>query len=228
MQQSNASNFNILSLGGGAEFKQNVASILGSINTGELVEVTAVEDVGVSPVGFVSVKILTLRTNADNNNVELGEIHNVPYFRLQGGKNAVIIDPQVGDIGYCGFCSRDISIVKRIRAMAAQNMSRISDVSDAVYFGGWGSVAPEQYVWFDGDDIKLKAKSKVIIDAPLTEVENDLLVKGKIDSAGAITSQTSVSDPKGSIERMRSQYNTHNHIEQGDGQPTTSPNTPMD
>lgn len=228
MQQSNASNFNILSLGGGAEFKQNVASILGSINTGELVEVTAVEDVGVSSVGFVSVKILTLRTNADNNNVELGEIHNVPYFRLQGGKNAVIIDPQVGDIGYCGFCSRDISIVKRIRAMAAQNMSRISDVSDAVYFGGWGSVAPEQYVWFDGDDIKLKAKSKVIIDAPLTEVENDLLVKGKIDSVGAITSQTSVSDPKGSIERMRSQYNTHNHIEQGDGQPTTSPNTPMD
>lgn len=227
MQQSNASAFNILNLGGGAEFKQNVESILSAINTGEIVKVTAVEDVGLSPVGFVSVKFLTMRTNADNDNIELGEVHNVPYFRLQGGKNAVIIDPKVGDIGFCGFCSRDISIVKRIRDMAAQNVRRSSDVSDAVYFGGWSSEVPEQYIWFDGDNVKVKAVGKVIIDAPLTEVENNLLVKGKIDSVGAVTSQTSVNDPIGSMAKMRTQYNSHNHTEQGDGQPTTQPNTPM-
>ena len=76
----------------------------------------------------------------------VGEIHNVPYFRLQGGTNAVIIDPEVGDIGFCGFCSRDTSIVKRIRAMAPQSVYRTSDISDAFFFGGWSSKAPEQYI----------------------------------------------------------------------------------
>ena len=52
---------------------------------------------------------------------------------LQGGANGIVIDPQVGDIGYCGFCSRDISLVKRIRDMAAMNVYRVSDISDAVF-----------------------------------------------------------------------------------------------
>jgi len=227
MQQSNASSFNILNLGGGAEFKQNVSDIMSTLNTGELVEVTAVDATADSPVGFVSVKILTLRTNADNQNVQLGEIHNVPYFRLQGGANAIIIDPKKGDIGFCGFCSRDTTIVKRIRAMAPQSVIRQSDVSDAVYFGGWSSKAPEQYVWFDGDDVKIKAKGKVIIDAPMTEVENNMLIKGALNTVGAITSKTSVADPTGTMQEIRTTYNGHNHRENGQGNDTNQPNQPM-
>lgn len=227
MQQSNASSFNILNLGGGAEFKQNVSDIVSTLNTGELVEVTAVDATANSPVGFVSVKMLTLRTDADNQNVQLGEIHNVPYFRLQGGTNAMIIDPEIGDIGFCGFCSRDTTIVKRIRAMAPQSVIRHSDVSDAFFFGGWSSKTPEQYIWFDGDDVKIKARGKVVIDAPMTEVEQNMLIKGSLVTTGTITSQTNVIDPKGSMDKMRTEYNSHTHLENGQGNNTNTPNQPM-
>lgn len=227
MQQSNASGYNLLNLGGGAEFKQNVMGIMSDLNTGELVEVTAVDSSGNSPVGFVSVKVLTLRANADNKNVQLGEIHNVPYFRLQGGANAVIVDPEVGDIGFCGFCSRDTSIVKRIRAMAPQSVYRTSDISDAFFFGGWSSKAPEQYIWFDGDNVRIKATAKVIIDAPMTEVEQNMLIKGSLVTTGTITSQTNVIDPKGSMDKMRTEYNSHTHPENGQGNNTSTPNQPM-
>lgn len=220
MPQSNASGFNINNYGGGAEFKQIVMNAISLVNTGELVVVTAVEASGLAPVGFVSVKPLTLRMDADNNNVELSEIHNVPYFRLQGGANAIICDPQVGDIGFCGFCSRDISIVKRIRDFSGTNVIRASDISDAVFFGGWSAQTPEQYIYFDGGEIKIKATTKVTIDAPLTHCTGNLTAAGTIKDLSASSGVT--------MDAMRTAYNGHNHTEQGDGQPTSPPNTPME
>lgn len=220
MQQSNASNYNILNFGGVKEFQQNVLAVMGQFNTGELVRVTAVSGGGLDIVGFVSVKILTQRTDADNNNVDLGEIHNVPYFRVTGGKNAVILDPQVGDIGFCGFCSRDISLVKRIRAMAAQNVSRYSDIADAFFFGGWSNQTPENYIWFDGDEIKIKSSIKVTIDAPTSHFTGNVTADGTIQDLAASGGVT--------MDSMRTTYNGHTHTEQGDGQPTSPPNTPME
>lgn len=220
MQQSNASGFNINNFGGGAEFKQIVMNALSLINTGELVKVTAVQSNGLAPVGFVSVKPLTMRMNADNNNVELSEIHNVPFFRLQGGANAFIVDPQVGDIGYCGFCSRDISIVKRIRDFAGTNAIRYSDISDAVFFGGWSANTPQQYVWFDGDEIKIKAAAKVTIDAPLTHCTGNLTAAGTIKDLSSSSGVT--------MDSMRTAYNSHKHRENGQGNDTDQPNTPME
>lgn len=176
MQQSNASNYNLLNLGGAAEFKQNIMAMAASLNTGEMVEVVAVEDVGLSPVGFVSVKPLTLRTNADNENVELGVINNVPYFRLQGGGDAIIIDPKKGDIGYCGFCSRDISIVKRLRAMAPQSVSRFSDISDAFYFGGWSKITPTQYIQFLDNGINIKSTGDININGLVIKSDGTLVL----------------------------------------------------
>ena len=92
MQQSNASLYNINKLGGGAEFEQNVLSILSRLNFGEVVEVVEVESGGVGPVGFVSVKPLLMRITADNENIEQAIIHNVPYFRLQ----AIVTGKQIG------------------------------------------------------------------------------------------------------------------------------------
>lgn len=164
MQQSNASALNVNNLGGGSQFKQTVEQVLSLINTGELVVVTSVKSDGLAPVGFVSVRPLTMRMNADNNNIELGEINNVPFFRLQGGTNAFIADPQVGDIGYCGFCSRDISIVKRIRDFAGTNTIRYSDISDAVFFGGWSAKTPTQYIQFLDSGINIKSTGNININ----------------------------------------------------------------
>lgn len=164
MQQSNANNFNINNLGGAAELQAVIRSMLASINTGELVEVIGVSATGVAPVGFVSVRPLVYKVDGDNNNIERGVIHNVPYFRLQGGTNAVIIDPAIGDIGFCGVCSRDISLVKRVRSYAAPNMRRVSDISDAVFFGGWSAKAPTQYIKFNGSGIDVKSTGPVNIN----------------------------------------------------------------
>lgn len=177
MQQSNASGFNINNFGGGAEFKNIVQNLMSLINTGELVEVTGVSVSGVAPVGFVSVRPLTLRTDADNNNIEQSEIHGVPYFRLQGGTNAIICDPAVGDIGFCGFCSRDISLVKRIRAMAATNVYRVSDISDAVFFGGWSAKTPTQYIMFKGSGIDIKSIGDVNINGLIIKPDGTLVTK---------------------------------------------------
>ena len=186
MQQFNASNTNILNLGGVNEAKSNIMSVASQMHTGELVEVVGVDASGLNPVGYVSVKPLTLRNNADDNTVELGVIHNVPYFRIQGGKNAVIIDPEIGDIGFCGFSSRDTSLVKRNRTYAGQNVYRVSDLSDAFYFGGWSKHTPEQYVQFTETQVIIKAKEKIILDAP------EVVASGKITASGIIESLTDV------------------------------------
>jgi hypothetical protein len=201
MQQSNASNYNILNFGGVKEFQQNVLAVMGQFNTGELVRVTAVSGGGLDIVGFVSVEILTQRTDADNNNVDLGEIHNVPYFRITGGKNAVILDPQIGDIGFCGFCSRDISLVKRIRAMAAQNVSRYSDIADAFFFGGWSNQAPEQYIQFTNSGLNIKSVGDVNINGLTIKADGTLVLKdGSVvdgHSHGGVQSGNSNTSPLG-------------------------------
>ena len=182
MQQSNASGFNINNLGGAAETEQIIFNYLSKINTGEIVEITAVDSSGNGPVGFVSVKPLLYRIGADNNNIELGEIHNVPYYRVQGGANAVICDPEVGDIGYCGFASRDTSLLKRTRSPVGPNVNRISDLSDAFLISTWSKKAAVQYIWFKGNEVHIKATSKIVLDAPEVSVTGKLTVSGIIES----------------------------------------------
>ena len=69
-------------------------------------------DGGVSPIGRVSIRPLVQQVDGEGNATDHGIINNVPYFRIQGGANAVIMDPEVGDIGMALFADRDISAVK--------------------------------------------------------------------------------------------------------------------
>lgn len=212
MTQSNANNFNINALGGATELQTIIRSMMSNISTGELVRVVDVNNDGVSPVGFVSVQPLVYKIDGDNNNVDRGIIHNVPYFRLQGGANAIIIDPQVDDIGFCGICSRDISLVKRVRSYAPPNMRRNSDISDAVYMGGCLNGTPEQYVWFKENEIVVKSATKVTIDSPITETTGQLIVNGN-----AIVTGTMV--VTGTIDGAGISLSTHTHggVQAGNG-----------
>jgi hypothetical protein len=47
----------------------------------------------------------------------------VPYFRVQGGADAIIIDPKVGDLGIAVFCSRDITGVKRSKEASGSRIT---------------------------------------------------------------------------------------------------------
>lgn len=88
-----------------------------------LVKVVAVNAEGTNPVGSVDVLPLVMQQTGDGHAVPHDVIYNVPYIRVQGGKTAIILDPQVGDIGAIMICGRDISGVKETRAASIRGHS---------------------------------------------------------------------------------------------------------
>lgn len=143
------------SLGGAAEFGALINHLIGKIQTITLVKVESVHATGVAPVGTVDVHPLVQQIDGMGNVVSLGTLYGVPYFRLQGGVNAVICDPAVGDLGLCAFASRDISKIKQNKAESAPNSRRQYDWSDGLYLGGFLNGTPEQYICFQNGGIKI-------------------------------------------------------------------------
>lgn len=136
-----------------------------------LVKVLAVHGGGVGPVGSVDVQPLVNQMTGDRTAVAHGTIFGIPYFRVQGGDNAIVCDPHVGDVGLCAFASRDISAVKATRAVANPGSFRAFDWADGLYFGGFLNLTPTQYLSFDGTGIKLVSPVKVTVQAPVIEID---------------------------------------------------------
>ena len=165
-----------------------VRSILNRIGTATLVQVKKVTAVGeVAPVGFLDVSPMVAMIDGAGKTTPHGIIHNVPYFRLQGGTNAVIIDPVVGDIGIAVFASRDISSVKANKAPANPGSRRTFSYADALYLGGVLNAAPERYIRFKDDgDVEIKPASKLFVLGDL-EVQGDALVTGNATVEGNVS-----------------------------------------
>src|SRR5439155_20845185 len=118
------------------------------------------------------------------NAIPHGVVNGLPYVRMQGGKNAIILDPQVGDIGLAVFCDRDISSVQAARDFANPASSRRSDMADGVYIGGLLNAIPNQYVMFTDAGIKIVSPKLVDIEAP----EIDLVAPGiKLKASRSVT-----------------------------------------
>lgn len=167
---------------GALGFQRTIRGMLTSLHTVNLVEIVAVsQDSDSTSVGTCTIRPLTLSTDASNNPHERGEIRNVPYFRFQGGKNAIICDPSVGDIGLALFCERDISRVKEKKGQAQTDTKRQHDMNDAVYLGGFLNGVPEQYVHFKKSGINIKSKGDVNINGLKISEDGKLtLVNGVI------------------------------------------------
>lgn len=161
------SNLNINhSLGGATEFNAVIHNLMSKIQTVTLVKVIAVNGSGVEPVGTVDVQPLVQMIDGAGNVYAVGKIFSVPYFRLQGGANAIICDPVVGDIGLCAFASRDISAVKRNKAESAPSSRRQHDWNDGLYIGGFLNGTPAQYVQFGSDGIVIHSPKGITLEAP--------------------------------------------------------------
>lgn len=144
---------------------------LSKLQTATLVQVQACTNSGdLSPVGFVDVLPLVNQIDGQGEATPHETIFNIPYFRLQGGTNAIIMDPKPGDIGLCCFASRDISKVKSTKAQANPGSFREFSFSDGMYVGGLLNVLPSQYIQFNDDGIAVVSPMKVTIDTPLTVV----------------------------------------------------------
>jgi len=154
-----------------------ISAMLTRVRTAQPVKVLSVSnDGGVATVGTVSIQPLVSQMDAEGNTTPHGTIYNVPYLRLQGGSNAVILDPKVGDTGIAVFCDRDISRVKVAAnnalpgtAMAAgPGSARKHDMSDAIYLGTIIGSAPTTYVQVND--------SGITHAAPLVNVTKNLVV----------------------------------------------------
>ena len=123
--------------------------MLAKVQTSLPVRVVAVTNSGgASPTGFVDVVPMVTQTDATGVAVPHTTIFNLPYCRVQGGANAVIIDPQVGDIGVAVFSSRDISKVKYTGKENPPGSDRRYSFSDGMYLFGIITTAPTQYIQF--------------------------------------------------------------------------------
>jgi len=127
-----------------------VQQLLGLVRTSTIVKVQSVSNSGnVAAPGTVGVSPLVNLVDGLGNAYQHGTIYNVPYSRVQAGANAIICDPQVGDIGVVVFADRDISSVKANKAQANPGSRRRFGWADAMYqFTILSATSPNQYVQF--------------------------------------------------------------------------------
>lgn len=157
-----------------------VQQILSRVSTSTLVKIVAVTNAGeISPVGFVDVLPLVNQLDGDDQAMSHQTVYGLPYFRMQGGANAVIIDPQIGDIGICLFADRDISKVKATKAQGNPGSKRRFNMSDGLYIGGVLNGTPERYVLFRNDGMTIKSPQGLTIDAE-TYLDGSLSVTGNV------------------------------------------------
>ena len=169
-----------------------VQQMLSRVNTATLVKVVKVSAGGTGPVGTVDVQPLVNQLDGAGDGKGLSQLHNLPYLRIQGGTNAIILDPQPDDIGIAVFCSRDISAVKRTKAAANPGSWATHSMSDGLYLGGVLNGAPSQYVQFAAGGITIHSPGAVAItSAALTHNGVNIgatHVHGGVETGGGSTS----------------------------------------
>ena len=162
-----------------------VQQALGKMQTATLVRIeSCTNSGGLSPVGYVDVTPLVNQLDGQGNPTPHVTIYNVPYFRLQGGANGIIIDPQKGDIGVAVFASRDISQVKTTKKQGNPGSHRQYSFADGMYLGGMLNGTPTQYVQLSAAGIKIHSPVAVVIEAPTFAVNGATVLNGTVSQTG--------------------------------------------
>ncbi len=151
-----------------------IQALINRVATANLVTViSCTNDGGFSPIGTVTVQIMVNQVNPAGQPQEHGEIFDVPYYRLQGGTKAVILDPQPDDIGLAIFAMRDITNVKNSAQISNPASRRVYDYTDALYMGCYQGGTPISYVQFeDSGAINIVSPVEVKTTAPTIETDS--------------------------------------------------------
>lgn len=197
-----------------------IAQQLAKVRIATIVRVLAVSNAGgVEPVGSVDVQPLVQQTDGDGNITALPPVYGVPYMRMQGGTNAVILDPQAGDLGIALFGDRDLSAVVATKDAAAPGSNRRNSLADALYIGGLLNGTPVQYVRFNAEGIELVSPTKVHIQAPNIQADAstqfkvtspDIQLHGAVHITGAQTNDGAIT-AQGEVTGNGKQLSTHKH-----------------
>lgn len=152
-----------------------INQILARFRTVALVQVVSCSnDGGLSPWGTVVATPVINMVNGIGQAQNYSPIYNMPYIRIQGGTDAIIIDPQPGDYGLALICDRDISSPKNITILPTTvpnsynpSTSRVASLADGVYLGGCLNGIPLRTIQFDGlGNIVMTAPAAIKILAP--------------------------------------------------------------
>lgn len=218
-----------------------IQQALRRINTAEPVRVVSVQPGAVGPVGMVSVQPLVNLVTGAGDGMEQSELFQLPYLRIQGGENAVIVDPKPGDMGLAVYAMRDTEGVKANRDGKPANpgSARTYSKGDGFYLGGFLNAAPKRYVMVDDTGItlddgqggKLELKGgRLIITAPAgiestspTEVHNTPALT--MGGDGAVATMNADMQINGSVTSTGDQVaggisqtgHTHTGVEPGSG-----------
>ena len=129
-----------------------------------------------------------MQRGADGQSLAPVSLPQLPFYRVQAGTAAVVLDPQPGDIGLAVFSQQDASNVKEGTSEPVQAGSfRAFDMSDGFYCCSvLGAGAPETYIHLDPEkgEITVKAPTKITFEAPQIEL------KGPVTMGGAGSSDT--------------------------------------
>lgn len=180
-----------------------VSQMISRLETMKLVKVLAVTpgegDGDVKAAGTVDVQPLVSQIDGNGHGTPHGTVYGIPWSRAQGGKNAVICDPEVGDIGYVVVSDRDISSLKESKKIGPAPTRRQYNISDGIYAGAALNVAPEQYLIFTEKGFRIVSKDGGSITAdkdvgvtvkPGTGMpiilDGNVIIKGNLQLAGTV------------------------------------------
>lgn len=202
-----------------------IARLMSGQFTAELVQVKAVRQGGggaVAVAGVVDVQIMVHQIDGQGQPTPHGIIYGVPYNRIQGGANAIILDPQVNDIGVAIFCRRDISKVVATQAPALPGSRRQMDPADALYLGGFLNGTPTQYLQFSTAGITAISPTAILLQAPTTTVQGKLVVTDTTHLEGAMTADSTIV-ATGDVTGAGTSLHTHEHSGVTTGGGTSGP-----
>ena len=153
-----------------------IQQALRKINTAEPVRVTGVNPGKVGKAGTVTVQPIVNLVTGTGEGMAQSALFSLPYLRIQGGENAVIVDPKPGDVGLAVYAMRDTEQMKQgDGAECNPGSARCYSKGDGFYLGGFLNKTPKRYIWIEDDGItmddgeggKLELKGgKLTISAP--------------------------------------------------------------
>lgn len=134
-----------------------------------------------SPVGYVDVLPLVTFVSGSNEAIEPVNLYHLPYYRVQGGKVAIVTDPVEGDKGLAVFAQSDCSTVTSETTEPQQPGSqRKHSQSDGFYIGGFLNQAPTCY-------LELTQDNKAVLHATGgIQIDGNINVNGSIKTTGDV------------------------------------------
>lgn len=216
-----------------AEF-QTIQRLL-KVNTCEPVKVVAVD----TAARMVDVLPLVRIVAGGGDAIDQSQLYRLPYLRIQGGANAVIIDPHAGDVGIALYAMRDVSAFKAQPGQTVNpGSARTYDKGDGFYLGGFLNQAPQRFVRVTDAGVEIEGlarvdvhgdavtvtSNKITLDAPLVEVTGTLRQSGS-KGTGASSFTGGFTNTGGQIVSNGVTLETHTHggVETGGGS-TGGPN----